>query len=213
MTEKTAFGPVFDLFDAAAKGQAQTKKTRLMLQNARMLGRPVIQPMTGKMVLAGLQKQANVSPGRQIATGLGIAIATGAGAALATEGVRALGRGVSRLTGGLGHDRLFNDLLARHQELRQNKVEARKHFDIIMEYAPSMARNHVVISDFIKRQLQYQTSSVEFIRQLTDLESTIRGHIDRGSVAGRVSDRAGQVADNYLGNALSNVYAMKQQKK
>jgi hypothetical protein len=40
-------------------------------------------------------------------------------------------------------------------------------------YAPSLMRHPAAIGDFLKRQLEYPTTSVEFIKQLADLEGTI----------------------------------------
>lgn len=103
-----------------------------------------------------------------VQTGLAIA---GGTAALGLAG-RAVGSGVSGAFQKLQANRMFNDLQQRYPEIKRHK-DARKYFDLIIAYAPSLMRHHAAVGDFLRRQLEYPMSSVEFIKQLADLEATV----------------------------------------
>lgn len=104
--------------------------------------------------------------------GVGKALLVGAG--LAGGGIIAgkAAQGVSGAFVKFKSERMFKELERRYPEIRRHK-EARKYFDLIIAYAPSLLRHHAAVGDFLRRQLEYPMSSVEFIKQLADLEGTV----------------------------------------
>lgn len=102
-----------------------------------------------------------------MALGLG-AVMTGGGAI-----VGAGARGVGGIYQKFVAERMFKELQQRYPEIRNKPQEARKYFELIVAYAPSLLRHHAAIGDFLRRQLEYPMSSVEFIKQLADLEATV----------------------------------------
>jgi hypothetical protein len=148
--------------------------------------------MSAKEVLHSyLRKQASSSMG-DIAAGAGKAMLVGAGLA---AGSAAIGKGFDAVGGmftRMQAKRMFEELQKRHPEVKSNQ-KARQYFDLIIAYAPSLLRHPNAIGDFLIRQLQYPMSSVEFIKQLADLEATVRktesGGANIGAQAGRFTER------------------------
>jgi hypothetical protein len=115
---------------------------------------------------------------KTLMTGLALAGSLGvlqAGGAMAAKGV---GGTFQKFQA----NRVFKDLESRYPEIKRNP-NSRKYFDLIVAYAPSLMRHHAAIGDFLRRQLEYPMSSVEFIKQLADLESTVQGTESRGRAA------------------------------
>lgn len=100
----------------------------------------------------------------------GLAMGAGlSGAGLVgTMGIRGVGGTYQKFV----KERMFKHLNQRYPEIKRNP-KAREYFDLIVAYAPSLMRHPSAIGDFLRRQLEYPVSSVEFIKQLADLESTI----------------------------------------
>ena len=96
------------------------------------------------------------------------------GTGLAAGGLLAGGgaRGVASMFQRHKAERMYNELRRRYPEVRRHP-KAREYFDMIVAYAPSLMRHPVAIGDFLKRQLEYPMTSVEFIKQLADLEGTV----------------------------------------
>jgi hypothetical protein len=122
-----------------------------------------------------------------------------AGAGIATGGMVA--RGGAGAVGGafqkFQSSRMFKELQQRYPEIRRHK-DARKYFDLIVAYAPSLMRHHAAVGDFLTRQLQYPMSSVEFIKQLADLEATV-SKTEGTSAASRFGQSVEQQAGGLLG--------------
>lgn len=100
------------------------------------------------------------------------ALATGAGLAAGGYAAGAAAKGVGGVFQNFQANRMFTELQQRYPEIKRNK-DARKYFDLIVAYAPSLMRHHAAVGDFLRRQLEYPMSSVEFIKQLADLEATV----------------------------------------
>jgi hypothetical protein len=124
-----------------------------------------------------------------------IPAALGLGAAMAGGGmaVGAAARGVGGIYQKFVAERMFKELQQRYPEIRNKPQEARKYFELIVAYAPSLLRHHAAIGDFLRRQLEYPMSSVEFIKQLADLEATVsKTHGESASAHfGRSASEAG----------------------
>lgn len=115
-----------------------------------------------------LEKNAGVAPPKMLGTAVGMGLAlTGVG--LATRGTLA---GVSALHTKFKAERMFSELVGRYPEIRRHP-RAREYFDMIVAYAPSLLKHPTAIGDFLRRQLEYPSSSIEFVRQLADLEKTV----------------------------------------
>lgn len=120
-----------------------------------------------------LRKQA-AGPASNFFGNLGMGVAKGVGTALAGSilGAGALGLGsvYQRFQAG----RTFDELQRRYPEIKKN-ARARDYFDMIVAYAPSLMKHPAAIGDFLRRQLEYPMSSVEFVKQLAELENTVTG--------------------------------------
>jgi hypothetical protein len=116
------------------------------------------------------------------------ALMIGTGLAVAGAGVGAAASGVGSMFTRLQASRMYDELRRRHPEVKSNP-KSRQYFDLIVAYAPSLMRHPSAIGDFLLRQLQYPMSSVEFIKQLADLEATVSktGRDSIGSNVGRAS--------------------------
>ena len=68
--------------------------------------------------------------------------------------------------------RMFKRLQQIYPEIKRHP-KAREYFDLIIAYAPSLLRHPAAVGDFLRRQLEYPMSSVEFIKQLADLEGAV----------------------------------------
>lgn len=81
-------------------------------------------------------------------------------------------RGVGSVFQRYQAERMFKELKTRYPSVKRHP-KAREYFDMIVAYAPSLMRHPSAIGDFLDRQLQYPSTSVEFIKQLADLEATV----------------------------------------
>lgn len=149
--------------------------------------------MSAKSVLHSyLRKQASSAgdiasqAGKALLVGAGLA----AGGAAIGKGVNAVGDMFTRLQA----KRMFEELQRRHPEVKSNP-KARQYFDLTVAYAPSLLRHPNAVGDFLIRQLQYPMSSVEFIKQLADLEATISKTQRSGSSIGEQAAAFGSRRD------------------
>jgi hypothetical protein len=210
---------------ASLTGAEEASKTRKRLDRLKAKGGvdpqvpgSVPMPIPGEPMSAayGAQKTAGAmdvvraAGGNQILVGAGIALVGGAGAALAGELIRGAGNVAGGVMSSIQRKRLFSNIMQKNPEFRQTEAKkdlAEKYFNLIMNYAPALSRDETAITDFMRRQLVYQTSSVEFIKQLADLEAIVRGKVDPHSTAARVSGSATRTLESYLGGSLSKTYA------
>lgn len=158
----------------------------------------MFQPKLASEVLRGHLKKAALPEG--IGANMINALVVGAGLAAAGAGVSAAAGGVGSMFTRLRAGRMFEELKRRHPEIKSNP-RARQYFDLIVAYAPSLMRHPNAIGDFLMRQLQYPMSSVEFIKQLADLEATVAktGRESMSSALGKTtSDIAGKSVVDYL---------------
>lgn len=121
-----------------------------------------------------LKKQAGPLPPTRggLAHALPWALLAGAGLTAGGMGASAAARGVGGVYQRFQSNRMFEELQRRYPEIRRHP-KAREYFDLIIAYAPSLMRHPAAIGDFLRRQLEYPMSSVEFIKQLADLEATV----------------------------------------
>jgi len=106
---------------------------------------------------------------KNLPAAIGLGAAAAGGGALLGAGARGVGGIYQKFVA----ERMFKELQQRYPEIRNKPQEARKYFELIVAYAPSLLRHHAAIGDFLRRQLEYPMSSVEFIKQLADLEATV----------------------------------------
>jgi len=108
-----------------------------------------------------------------VASMMAAGLAVGVGSQLAGRAVAGGARAVGDVFLSFRNNRLFDELKAKYPEIKSNK-RAREYFDMIMAYAPSLARHPTAIGDFLSRQLQYPVSSIEFLHRLADFEGSVR---------------------------------------
>ncbi len=104
-----------------------------------------------------------------------IALASGvaaAGAAGAGKLLDAASKGVGGIFERRQRDKLFETLLARDPALKKEQ-RAREYFDLVLTYAPALGDHPTAIGDFLKRQLQYPVSGVEFLAALAKLQNDV----------------------------------------
>jgi len=164
---------------AGPEAVVNSKKYMNMQRNARVKGVvaaggvPPMKKTSAKQALRFyLQKQAGSTTFAQGMKSLPGALALGAG--LAAGGLLAAGgaKGVGGIFQSFQSKRMFEELKRRYPEINRNK-KSREYFDLIVAYAPSLMRHPAAIGDFLRRQLEYPMSSVEFIKQLADLEGAV----------------------------------------
>lgn len=164
----------------APEAAGDTKKYIRQQRLARVKGRvppggvPDMKKISAHQALRHfLHKEAGPTFGfRQAMGSLPGALALGAGLAggglLAAGGAKGVGGVFQKFQG----QRMFAELRRRYPEVKRHP-KAREYFDMIVAYAPSLMRHPTAIGDFLKRQLEYPMTSVEFIKQLADLEGTV----------------------------------------
>jgi len=134
-------------------------------------------PMRKISAAAGLRRSLEKTSDRKIEFTKALTSIPGAlglGAALTGGGLLAGGaaHGIVSAYQKMQAARMFKELQQRYPDIKRHK-DARKYFDLIVAYAPSLMRHHAAIGDFLTRQLQYPMSSIEFIKQLADLEGVV----------------------------------------
>lgn len=126
-----------------------------------------MQKVSAKQVLMEkLEKTAVPSMTFGQALGIGAALT---GTAMAA---RAGSAGIGSLYTKFKSERMFKELTNRYPEIKRHP-KAREYFDLIVAYAPSLLKHPTAIGDFLRRQLEYPMSSIEFVKQLADLEKTV----------------------------------------
>lgn len=103
---------------------------------------------------------------------LGIAAGLTAAAGVGLKGLDALTSAVSAPFERRRRDKLFEQLLTRDPALK-NMPRAREYFDLVMTYAPALGDHPTAIGDFLKKQMQYPATSVEFLSGLAKLQKDI----------------------------------------
>lgn len=154
--------------------------------------------LASEVLRSHLKKTATVPS--DIGSNMINALMIGAGLAAAGVGVGAAANGVGSMFTKLQSGRMFDELRRTHPEIKSNP-KARQYFDLIVAYAPSLMRHPSAIGDFLMRQLQYPMSSVEFIKQLADLEATV-SKTSRESAGSEFGRSMTQFAGNPVGAQL-----------
>lgn len=164
--------------EAAGKGKGYFRKLQDKSQGKKGVptgsapgAAPPMKKMSAKKALeAGLRKQAAPPPAAGMS--LGKALMLGAGVAGGAAAVGGGIQGVGALHTKMKANRMFKELQRRHPEVKKHP-KSREYFDMIVAYAPSLLRHPAAVGDFLRRQLEYPMSSVEFLKQLADLEKTV----------------------------------------
>lgn len=157
-----------------AKNRASESTKRLK----GMQGTPAVGPMkmaqeklARQMEMFGRTLSDTLRPSRLV--GIAASAAIAGGALMATEKLfDTVGGGVNGVFERRRRDKLFEALLARDPQLKTN-ARAREYFDLVLTYAPALGDHPTAIGDFLKRQLQYPVSGVEFLSALTKLQKDV----------------------------------------
>ena len=172
--------------DAVGKGKGYAQKQRDRRTKPEIGthppgGAPPMRKISAKHLME--KKAGNLTPLRSdFARALPYALGMGAATAAGTMMAGGAARGVGSVFQKFKSNRMFKELQQRYPEIRRHK-DARKYFDMVVAYAPSLMRHHAAIGDFLSRQLQYPMSSIEFIKQLADLEATVSKTESQGQSA------------------------------
>lgn len=231
--EKKAFIPpavstALGSLAAASSGHEQAVKSKQVLNRLKQKGGVPTQAPTGAPMpaqpdqkTASLMErleqnnpgQAKEAAAKELGFGVLAALAAGAGTALVSEAIRGGSSALGGVIGNAKRKRMFKNIMQRNPDFKQKEDMAERYFNLIMRFAPSLARDETAVTDYLRRQMQYQTSSIEFVKHLADLEATVRGKIDSQSMSSRISHGAQQSMDAFLGKALAEEYVGGKQKK
>lgn len=208
------FGPVNLGLTAAFEGPeavSQSKKYKAQQQSGHKRisasvppgGVPNMKKVSAHQALRYyIQKQAAIPKLRKLPFGSGMftlpgALALGAGTALGGMGAYGVAKGVGNVYQNFQSKRMFKELTQRYPEIKRHP-KAHEYFELIVAYAPSLMRHPAAIGDFLRRQLEYPMSSVEFIKQLADLEGVVAKTEGYG-VASRFGQDVSHAGGGYLG--------------
>ena len=166
------------LSHALSLADATKKYTRQQAQGLKKVTAPLaageipaMQKISARRALRFyLHKTA--APSSDMLSRFGMAMLAGAGSVAAGTLMGASMGGVGSVYQKFQAGRMFKELQDRYPEIKKHP-KAREYFDMIVAYAPSLLRHHAAIGDFLRRQLEYPMSSVEFLKQLADLESQV----------------------------------------
>lgn len=153
--------------DAIDKGKAYKRR----LQNPTG-AEPIMNKISARKALKQyLQKEGMAASaiGSTMAHGAAIGLGSAAAGFAAAKGARVVGDVFMSFR----NNRLFDELKSRYPDIKKNK-NGREYFDMVLAYAPSLARHPTAIGDFLSRQLQYPASSIEFLHRLADFENSVR---------------------------------------
>lgn len=162
-----------------AKNRAQQATQRLKQMQ--------MTPAVGPMKMASEKLAATIDlPGRMNPS-IPDVLKTVATGALLTAGAIGASKGFEAITSAVAgpferrrRDKLFEQLLARDPALK-SMPRAREYFDLVMTYAPSLGDHPTAIGDFLKKQMQYPVTSVEFLSGLAKLQKDISDSRRKGS--------------------------------
>lgn len=216
LEKRALLGAMMTSAAMAADGHSQAENTRNRLNRLKAKGGVVPsnpgaatmptppQPMPANVPTEKVAAGMPTSASGQIAFATAVGLLGGGATALASEVIRGLSEGAGDIASKMRRKALLKKLMERNPEFRRQKETTERYFNLILAYAPSLARDETAITDFLRRQLQYPASSVEFIKQLADLEATVRGKIDQNTVAARVSGSAMRTAEGVLSNRIGD---------
>lgn len=193
MNKKSGLGSLIMPGLAAVDGVDKTKRYKKMLDVPQ---RPPPPKTAGAKQMMRSYLHKNASLKAEVTK----AMAVGAGLTAAGVGIGLASNVVGDMYVKLQAARMFSELSRRHSEVRGNK-RAREYFDLIVAYAPSLLRHPNAIGDFLLRQLQYPMSSVEFIKQLADLEATV-SKTSRESMGMTIGSQASGMASNVASSSF-----------
>ncbi len=129
--------------------------------------------------------------------GLGNLLFQGAGQAISSAA-----RGVGSIFERSRREKLFQEVIRLDPSLKSN-TRSREYFDLIMTYAPSLGDHPTAIGDFLRRQMQYPVSGVEFLNQLATFEKTV-GASRAFSAAGNLGHGFSQAGAGYLSSGVGD---------
>ena len=188
------------MYGSEGVGQSKRYKQELDVKHKRVPGgaAPGALPMSAKeAMMKHLKKEASTASDIRRAFTSGLAVT-----ALATA-VGSTAVGVTSMYTKMQANRMFKLLQSREPTVRNNK-KAREYFELIVAYAPSLMRHPNAIGDFLKRQLEYPMSSVEFIKQLADLEKTVSG-TSQDSAPWQMGQNAAKMTTPFLPKQMAGV--------
>jgi hypothetical protein len=122
--------------------------------------------------------------------------------------VGAAARGVGSIFERSRRENLFKEVLRLDPSLKSNP-RVREYFDLIMTYAPSLGDHPTAIGDFLRRQLQYPVSGIEFLNSLATFEKTV-GQSRMNNVSSGLGHGFSEHGAGYLSHGIGE--ALKPQK-
>jgi len=135
---------------------------------------PAVGPVKVATIEEGAQKALRGAP--DLSTFAGALLATAAiatGSRLIDRGVSNIAEGATRLYEKRKNKKLFEEIV-RDNPSFANNPRAAQYFDLVMDYAPSLAKNRLALVDYLHRLLEFPRSSVELVQSLINLEKSYR---------------------------------------
>lgn len=184
----TVIGTGLAANDAAQRAKESTKRMKAMSMT------PMVMPM--KLAAESMEKRAknyygvtadsftrssgsggffstlkNLNPGpKQIAAVAAGALTTAAVIGLADKASNS----VSNIFDRSRRQKLFEELCRRYPDIKEKQPRSKELFDLMMKFAPGLGEHPMAIGDFLNRQLQYQSTSTEYLAALVDLQKKIK---------------------------------------
>ena len=188
------------MYGSEGVSQSKRYKQELDVKHKRVPGgaAPGALPMSAKEAMMKHLKKEAVGP-KDVAK----AFAYGLAISGSTAVVGGAAMGAASMYTKMQANRMFKTLQTREPTIRNNK-KAREYFELIVAYAPSLMRHPNAIGDFLKRQLEYPMSSVEFIKQLADLEKTVSG-TSQDSAPWQMGQNAARLSTSFIPKPMAGV--------
>jgi len=124
----------------------------------------------GMPITAALHKRAAPVPASQVAiSGIGRGLLGALGAGIGAVAIGGLVHGLSSLKSKYEAENAWKQVLQLHPEFRNN-FRARNQFELLAKFSPSLATNASLVADIVKRNLEFEVTPVEFIKQIIDIE-------------------------------------------
>lgn len=188
--------------ETASRARDATKRLK------KMQATPIVGPMKMAAAQLGFDFMHGMSGLKPSFGTLGaIALASGiaaAGTAGAEKLINLAGRNVSSMFERRKREKLYEQLLQREPTLKQHHARAREVFDMVLTYAPSLADHPMAIGDFMKRQLQYPVSGVEFLAALAKLQLDVSKAREAGRGVSAFSSGVGEAVRGAQGQWIRN---------
>lgn len=143
--------------DVRARAMAATQRLKKMQAT----------PAVAAMKMADLRQDLGTLGKAMLIAGAASAVVGGA-----DRVVNLVGKNVGDMFERRKRQQLFDRIVAKEPSLKNNP-NARTYFDLILTYAPALSAHDQAVADFLKRQMQYPVSSVEFLQSLANLQKTV----------------------------------------